>query len=325
MSPNFDFESQRGEHVTNMTLRGQPYIANFIFTSCRTVCPMLTAKMVQLQRRLPGAPLRFVSFSVDPANDTKEALAAYAAKWNGEEPRWSLLVTSPTGLAEIAQGFHIVATKNPDEKGVDPIIHSSVFLLVDRDGVVRGVYDSEHREEMLALIRDAQILVRTPVSPPTPAKTGAELYASLSCGACHDYPALAPPLGGLDGKRREMADSSYAVADKEYIRRSIIAPEERRVKGYSLKMPTYDGLLTSAELDMLVDYVLTMKPSAEPEEEAATAIDPVCGMEVRADSHAFSATHKNQKYYFCSKGCLHAFQKSPDKILDPKHKKAMPH
>ena len=69
-SPDFSFKAQTGEQVTKASLAGQPYVANFIFTTCRTVCPLLTSKMVRLQRELPGAPLRFVSFSVDPEHDT---------------------------------------------------------------------------------------------------------------------------------------------------------------------------------------------------------------------------------------------------------------
>src|SRR5262245_58590644 len=76
-APDFAYTDQRGARVTKQALAGRPWVANFVFTTCRTVCPLLTAKMVQLQRKLPGVPVRFVSFSVDPEHDTPQALLEY--------------------------------------------------------------------------------------------------------------------------------------------------------------------------------------------------------------------------------------------------------
>src|SRR5581483_6129026 len=101
-APDFRYTDQRGATVTKQSLSGQPWVANFIFTTCRTVCPLLTAKMVQLQRKLPGVPVRFVSFSVDPEHDTQAALLDYAMRWAPDEPRWSLLQTDAQTLPKLA-------------------------------------------------------------------------------------------------------------------------------------------------------------------------------------------------------------------------------
>src|SRR5690606_5040280 len=105
-SPDFSFKAHTGEAVSKQSLTGRPYIANFIFTTCRPGCPLRPAKMVRVQRELKDAPLRFVSFSVDPATDTAEVLAHYGEQWNPDEKRWLLLETTPEGLADVVAGFH---------------------------------------------------------------------------------------------------------------------------------------------------------------------------------------------------------------------------
>jgi hypothetical protein len=107
---------------------------------------MLTSRMVMLQRSLSGVDVRFVSFSVDPAHDTPDVLAAYADRWSEKETRWALLATTDASLADISSGFRVAAEKTNDEK--NPILHSDLFFLVDADGFVRGVYPSDAGERL---------------------------------------------------------------------------------------------------------------------------------------------------------------------------------
>src|SRR5262245_40962017 len=79
-APSFSYTDARERRVDSSSLRGQAYVADFIFTSCTMKCPLLTARMVQIQRALSGAGIRFVSFSVDPEHDTPDVLASYAAR-----------------------------------------------------------------------------------------------------------------------------------------------------------------------------------------------------------------------------------------------------
>lgn len=314
-APPFAYVAQTGATVTSLSLKGQPYVANFIFTTCRTVCPLLTSKMVQLQRLLPGAAVRFVSFSVDPRHDSPETLAAYAHHWNAEEPRWVLLSTDERTLPVTAAGFHVTAMRAAAPSDVDPIIHSSVFLLVDAEGIVRGAYDSEHREDFEALVRDTRTLSHAPTPPPAPARDGATLYHQLSCANCHERAALAPSLGGLLGTRRELEASNLVTADRAYLEESILVPEAKRVRGYTLQMPAYDGLLSRAELDALVDYVVAL-PAPEGQRgassrEVAVAEDPVCHMKVRVTDDVLHADFDGGTHYFCSEYCREHFQANP--------------
>lgn len=310
-SPDFSFKAHTGEQVSRVSLIGQPYVANFIFTTCRTVCPLLTSKMVRLQRDLPGLPVRFVSFSVDPEHDTAEVLAAYARQWNPDEPRWALLETTPGGLAEIARGFHVTAQRT--DGGLDAVMHSAVFVLVDQYGVVRGVYNSEEPEDFQALARNVRTLVGSPPAvAPVKARSGEVLFHELSCANCHEHPELAPPLGGLLGQQRELETRLLVTADEAYLKESIVAPVAKRVAGYPLMMPSYAGHLSNEELDSLVKYVTALAPPIVSP-DVPIAIDPVCHMKVRVTANALSSQRDGgETHYFCSEWCRTRFAENPE-------------
>ena len=304
-APDFDLPDQRGGRVSKASLIGRPWVANFIFTTCRSVCPLLTAKMVQLQKKLPDADLQFVSISVDPGHDDPMTLGAYAQRWAPAEKRWSLLATTPHSLEAVLAGFKVSAEES-DASELDPIIHSSVFVLVDGRGDVRGVYDSEHREEFLGLVRDAAALARAPPPRPSAPRTGEQLYADLSCHSCHDDPKLAPPLGGLTGSKVELDNGLVITADEGYLLESILIPDAKRVRGWPLRMPTYDGVIESVDLVTLLAYVKAL-PSGPRTAAPQTAEDPVCHMQVQVTPDALSAEGDAGRVYFCSESCRARF------------------
>lgn len=309
-SPAFSFVDQLGRPVSNASLAGQPYVANFIFTTCRTVCPMLTAKMVRLQRDLPGLPLRFVSFSVDPEHDTVEALAAYAKGWNPSETRWLLLRTEPDGLAHLAQGFHVTAERS--DGGLDAVLHSSIFALVDDQGMVRGMFDSEDARDFQALAAGARALVGSEPAQSAKDRSGEALFHELSCANCHAHPELAPQLGGLVGRTRELDTRLLVTADEAYVRESIVSPAAKRVMGYPLMMPSYAGNLSTQELGELVKYVMALPPAPEPSAEAGVDVDPVCHMQVRVTPAALGIElDGGQTVHFCSEWCKQRFSENP--------------
>lgn len=310
VAPPFSFTAHTGAVTSGQTLRGEPYVANFIFTTCRTVCPMLTAKLVRLQRALPGVPVRFVSFSVDPEHDTPEVLAAYAMHWNASEPRWTLLSTTPQGLAAVAEGFHVTAQKT--DGGLDAVMHSSVFVLVDAQGVVRGIYDSDEAADFVALQAAVHALTRTAAPPAPEERSGEVLFHELSCANCHQNEALAPPLGGLVGRRVELESGLLVTADEAYVRESLLAPGAKRVKGYPLQMPSYAGQLTDAELARLVQFTVQLTPDLREVADVRVATDPVCHMKVRVTADALSDVGDGgAPRYFCSEWCRARYRENP--------------
>ncbi len=158
----FTLTDSNGDPFSSDTLRGHVWIANFMFTSCTSICPLLTTHVANLQRRLADTDVRFVSITVDPEVDTPATLAAYAERHGADPERWSFL-TGPTQevrrvVVEILHG----RMGQPDDRrpGFD-IAHSGKLLLVDRHGVVRGQYDTD-RAGLVAIERDARHLAAGP-------------------------------------------------------------------------------------------------------------------------------------------------------------------
>ncbi|MBF5045373.1 SCO family protein [Aggregicoccus sp. 17bor-14] len=162
--PAFTFTRQDGRPFGLQQLQGHPFVANFIFTRCPTVCPLFSKKMAALQGRTKdvGARLALVSFSVDPKYDTPERLSAYAHKYGADEARWSFLTGDYEQLkGTIVGGFKIsMGRENLDDADVMGIFHGTHFVLVDGRGHVRGYYDSNDAEATERLVQDAERLAR---------------------------------------------------------------------------------------------------------------------------------------------------------------------
>lgn len=304
-APDFAFVDQHGRTVSSASLRGKVWVANFIFTQCRTLCPMLTAKMVQLQRQLRGVDVTFVSFSVDPEHDTPPVLASYQRRWAEDETRWELLATTPPTLGALVRDFRVTAQPAP-AGSVDPIIHSSVFLLIDEHGQVRGAFDSEQRADFEALAQGVRQLTNAGPPPALAPLEPAAQYHALGCSSCHEHPELAPPLHNLKGLKRELDNALTVTVDEPYLRESLVAPLAKRVKGYPLQMPSYEGLLTEPELESMVAWLLERRAvdGAGAPENALVAIDPVCHMSVRVAADTPSAPSPDGgQVQFCSSVC----------------------
>lgn len=164
-APVFALVDQNGRAVTNADFVGRVWIADFIFTYCAGPCPLMTQKMAGLQEALSDcAPLRLVSFSVDPARDRPDVLAAYAARFGADSQRWLFLTgDDERGIRRmIGEGFRLVArVTTPEERadqGWDDILHSTQFVLVDERGRIRGLYDSNDARQMTQLQRDTRRL-----------------------------------------------------------------------------------------------------------------------------------------------------------------------
>lgn len=249
--PPFSYLDQGRRLVTPAELRGSLVIADTIFTRCTGVCPLLSAHMVWLQRQLPGAAVRFVSFSVDPEHDDPEVLAEYATRW-GADARWSLLVTDRRTLSDVAGDLGLGAT-GLNEPG--SFAHSDRFVLVDGGGLIRGVYDVSEPGVLRRLLSDARALLQSPSSPRS--ETDAPgLLAALGCAGCHVDPRTGPSLVALGGRIVPLTDGARVSVDADYLRRAILEPSAQVVAGYGPTMPSYAGRITDAELTSLVTYLM---------------------------------------------------------------------
>jgi protein SCO1 len=160
-APEFSLTAQDGRRLALADLRGKVVAVTFIYTTCTDTCPLLTAKMVTIQRRLGaefGQAVHFVSITVDPERDTPEALAAYAAAYGTDPAGWAFLTGTPLEILDVSRRYGVYAKKTA-RGDVD---HTFLTSLVDRAGTLRVQYlgtrfdPDELRRDLLALAREAQ-------------------------------------------------------------------------------------------------------------------------------------------------------------------------
>ncbi len=164
-SGEFNLTERSGKKVTLRDLSGKVWIGDFIFTRCAGICPLMSGHMRRLQEALKGSQdLRFVSFSVDPEYDTPEKLSAYAQKFGADPEKWLFLTGDKKELFELSlKHFHLGVGDAPPEERTDPdqvVTHSTRFVLVDREGFIRGYYDSAQVKNMDKLVLDAKRLLK---------------------------------------------------------------------------------------------------------------------------------------------------------------------
>lgn len=160
--PAFALIDQHEQPVTREDLLGHVWVAEFIFTRCGAICPIMVQNMKvvrdELEARFPGADdVRFVSITVDPEHDTPEVLRAYAERQGADSENWLFLTAAQREpiwrLSE--EGFKLGVSETPDDPFM-PISHGSKFVLVDRDAQIRGYYTgttTEGREELMVDLR----------------------------------------------------------------------------------------------------------------------------------------------------------------------------
>ncbi|MBE3569714.1 MAG: SCO family protein [Bacillales bacterium] len=157
---NFSYVNQNNQKVSLKDLKGKVWIADFIFTNCKTVCPPMTYHLTQLQKKLKKAGVQdytIVSFSVDPAKDTPQKLKEYIHKFDADESRWQLLTGySQKEIQKLAEkSFKTIAVPQPNS---DQIMHGTSFYLVDKSGIVVKSYSGNQDVPFDEMVKDIKAL-----------------------------------------------------------------------------------------------------------------------------------------------------------------------
>ena len=156
-APEFALTSQDGAPVTLEDFRGKALALTFIYTACPDYCPLLTAKMAQVQDDLGadfGTKVAFVSITVDPELDTPEVLKHYAEMHGADLAGWAFLTGEPEAIEEVTRRYGVFAAKSVDGE----IDHTFLTSLVDPDGILRVQYigvrfdPDEFRADLLSLL-----------------------------------------------------------------------------------------------------------------------------------------------------------------------------
>jgi protein SCO1/2 len=156
----FKLTTSDGREFDQNELKGKVWVADFIFTRCLGQCPFMVEKTKELQKSfLDFQDLRFVSISVDPQNDTPEVLKAYKEKHEIVSDQWLFLTSDKKTIYDLVKSrFKLGVEEGGDIK--EPIIHSNRFVLVDRQGMIRGYYSAASPEDFEALQRDLAMLLQ---------------------------------------------------------------------------------------------------------------------------------------------------------------------
>ena len=154
----FSLTNQNGENITEKNYENKIYIADFFFTTCPTICPIMTDNMAYLQEKLLNdTNILLVSFSVTPNIDNVATLKKYAIKKGVLDTKWNLLTGIKKDIYSLARRSFLVA-KNDGDGGKYDMIHTENFVLVDKEKRIRGFYDGTNNKEMAKLLSDINIL-----------------------------------------------------------------------------------------------------------------------------------------------------------------------
>ena len=150
---DFSFINQNGDSITSDFYKNKIYVADFFFTTCPTICPIMTDNMTYIQEQTKNQDIQLVSFSVTPEIDSVQQLKKYALEKGVDDKKWNLLTGEKKRIYELARKSFLVA-KDDGDGGKYDMIHTENFVLIDKEKRIRGFYDGTNKEEMDILLDD---------------------------------------------------------------------------------------------------------------------------------------------------------------------------
>lgn len=164
--PAFEFTAQNGKTITRDSLAGKIVIADFFFTTCPGICPRMTSNMKLLQDSIENnlskfhTPIRLLSHTVNPSIDSMSVLADYAKLHDVNPKLWWMVTGNRDSLFNLSTGFYKLPAMDmsDDTTLIEPFVHSERFVLLDRDGYIRGYYDGTDSAMVAQLFKDLIVL-----------------------------------------------------------------------------------------------------------------------------------------------------------------------
>lgn len=154
---NFSLLNQNGDTITQENYNGKIYVADFFFTTCVTICPIMTDHMVKIQKELKNHPeVLLLSHTVTPEIDTVAQLKRYALKKGVDDNTWNLVTGDKKEIYDLARKSYLVA-KDVPYSNYD-LVHTENFVLVDKKRRIRGFYDGTNPKSIEQLLEDISIL-----------------------------------------------------------------------------------------------------------------------------------------------------------------------
>jgi len=154
--PPFKFVNQYGATITDKDLNGKIYVADFFFTSCPNICPIMQRNMLTVYNEFKAdTGVKIISHTIDPVHDTVPALKQYADKLGITGNSWWLLLGKKEEVYQIAEKNYLVAV---NDKGDAGYVHQGWFVLIDKQKRIRGAYDGTDMKQVTQLVADMHTL-----------------------------------------------------------------------------------------------------------------------------------------------------------------------
>jgi len=156
---DFVLLDQDSSLITNQGLSNKIYVADFFFTSCPTICPVMKAQMLRVHEKFKeNEQFIILSHTIDPEYDTIPLLKDYGERLGASADTWKFLWGSKEEIYDLAEGSYM-SIADEDASAPGGFVHSGAFLLVDKKGRVRGVYDGTKEEQVDVLMKDIERLL----------------------------------------------------------------------------------------------------------------------------------------------------------------------
>ena len=155
---DFSLLNQNGDTITQNNYKDKIYVTDFFFTTCQTICPIMTDHMVQIQKEIMNdSEVMLLSHSVTPDIDTVEQLKRYARLKGVDDSKWNLVTGDKKQIYQLARKSYLAVKDNPFSSNYD-MIHTENFMLIDKKSQIRGFYDGTNSEDIERLLEDITIL-----------------------------------------------------------------------------------------------------------------------------------------------------------------------
>ncbi|MCC5943816.1 MAG: SCO family protein [Bernardetiaceae bacterium] len=157
---HFELINQDSQQVKEADMRGKIYVANFILTRCtQNICPQMSSELVRVQEAFgEREDVRIASFSIDPEHDTPYKLRKYAALYKANTKHWMFFTGEKEQIHQLAKCSYFIAIE--DGGSYASLDHSDRFILIDKEGKIRGYYNGTSRQDVDRLINELQLLMR---------------------------------------------------------------------------------------------------------------------------------------------------------------------
>lgn len=154
---DFEFTNQNNKLITNKELEKGIYVADFFFTKCPSICPVVTTQMLRIYEKFENENVNLVSFTMDPVRDTPPVLKDYADRIAVDAPKWQFLTGDKDKLHQLAPDLFSIIIEDGDVPG--GFDHSGKLILVDKEGQIRAFCEGTDEDDVTDFMKDIKKLL----------------------------------------------------------------------------------------------------------------------------------------------------------------------